>query len=96
MPDGAQALPRWRRTLDRLQGRQRRYKATFGGPDGKWVLNDLYRHAGMSRPPHVPGDPYSTAYQIGAQSMMLHIARTMGQSADSMLKAAQEAALDHD
>jgi hypothetical protein len=87
MPDGGEK--RFGR-LNILRRRQQRYKAVFAGIDGEWVLADLYRKAGIMRPCHVPGDPCSSAFQDGAQSLVKHIALTLGESADRMLRRTQE------
>ena len=52
------------------------YVVAFGpkcGPAQEAVLRDLYEEGGMMKRSHVPGDPYATAFNEGARSVVLHI-----------------------
>ena len=45
------------------------YRTIFKGPQGERVLADLC---------HVPGDPYSTAYNDGRRSVIIDLLRYLG------------------
>lgn len=49
------------------------YKAVFGTPQGKRVLQDLMAKGGLLQSNYVPGDSHGTAYNEGARSLVLHI-----------------------
>lgn len=68
----------------------RAYKALFQGADGtlnpaaRTVLADLRWHCCAYRPVHVPGDPYSTAYQDGRREVFLRIVAFLGLEEDTL------------
>lgn len=82
--------PAWYRRLNILQGRQQRYQAVFSGPDGEWVLADIYRKCRVHLSSHTPGDPYHTAYCEGIREVAVEIARILGEDADTMLRRANQ------
>lgn len=57
----------------RMKEQRLRYRSLFASDDGKWVLGNLATACVFQQDPHVPGDPYTTAYNAGKQFMMLHI-----------------------
>lgn len=62
--------------FERLKERQDRYRAVFDSEDnGRWVLADLVKTCGFGQDAHVPGDPYTTHYNVGKQFLLLHIRR---------------------
>lgn len=73
--------------FDRLRRRQATYQAVFAStPEGKRVLAELCRKAGLDRDVFVPGDPYQTAYQAGARRLVLHILNSLHMSEAEMLR----------
>lgn len=57
-------------------GMLRNYVATFESSAGREVFRDLVQHY-LYRTSHVPGDPYTTAYQEGQRSVVLAIRKAM-------------------
>lgn len=53
------------------------YKKVFAGKDGEVVLADLMKAGGCFGTTFVPNDPYSSAYNEGARSMILRILDTV-------------------
>ena len=51
------------------------YRTIFEGPQGERVLADLCHRHGIFDPCHVPGDPYSTAYNDGRRSVVVDLLR---------------------
>ncbi len=49
------------------------YKELFGTDIGQKVLMDLMKNHGVLQSLHCPGDPYSTAFNDGARSVVLRI-----------------------
>lgn len=49
------------------------YQKVFGTPEGKKVLWDLMKSGGVLVQSHVAGDPYGTAFNDGARSIVLRI-----------------------
>lgn len=74
------------------------YLEVFGGDAGEAVLADLLKFCGEGMDPHVPGDPYSTANNVGKQQIANRIIRTMHMPADTVrrLVEQQEAAITAD
>ena len=54
------------------------YRTIFEGPQGERVLTDLCHRHGIFDPCHVPGDPYSTAYNDGRRSVVVDLLRYLG------------------
>ncbi len=54
------------------------YRTIFEGPQGQRVLADLCHRHGIFDPCHVPGDPYSTAYNDGRRSVIVDLLRYLG------------------
>ena len=54
------------------------YRTIFEGPQGQRVLADLCHRHGIFGPCHVPGDPYSTAYNYGRRSVVVDLLRYLG------------------
>ena len=54
------------------------YRTIFEGPQGERVLADLCHRHGIFDPCHVPGDPYSTAYNDGRRSGIVDLRRYWG------------------
>ena len=54
------------------------YRTIFEGPQGQRVLADLCHRHGIFDPCHVPGDPYSTAYNDGRRSVVVDLLRYLG------------------
>ena len=54
------------------------YRTIFKGPQGERVLADLCHRHGIFDPCHVPGDPYSTAYNDGRRSVIVDLLRYLG------------------
>ena len=54
------------------------YRTIFEGPQGERVLADLCHRHGIFDPWHVPGDPYSTAYNDGRRSVVVDLLRYLG------------------
>ena len=54
------------------------YRTVFEGPQGQRVLADLCHRHGIFDPCHVPGDPYSTAYNDGRRSVVVDLLRYLG------------------
>ena len=54
------------------------YRTIFEGPQGQRVLADLCHRHGIFDPCHVPGDPYSTAYNDGRRSVIIDLLRYLG------------------
>ena len=54
------------------------YRTIFKGPQGERVLADLCHRHGIFDPCHVPGDPYSTAYNDGRRSVVVDLLRYLG------------------
>jgi hypothetical protein len=49
------------------------YKATFGTPEGKRVLADILKRAGMLETSMVEGDPAMTSFNEGKRALALSI-----------------------
>jgi len=49
------------------------YQKVFGTHEGKKVLWDLMKSGGILQSSRVPGDPYGTAFNEGARSIVLGI-----------------------
>ena len=54
------------------------YRTIFKGPQGERVLADLCHRHGIFDPCHVPGDPYTTAYNDGRRSVVVDLLRYLG------------------
>ena len=54
------------------------YRTIFEGPQGQRVLADLCHRHGIFDPCHVPGDPYTTAYNDGRRSVVVDLLRYLG------------------
>ena len=54
------------------------YRSIFEGPQGERVLADLCHRHGIFDPCHVPGDPYTTAYNDGRRSVVVDLLRYLG------------------
>ena len=53
--------------------RAAKYRAVFGSPTGREVLEDLQRFTGFMETSHCPGDPCTTSFREGRRSVYLHI-----------------------
>jgi hypothetical protein len=66
------------------------YRLVFGTPAGRRVLADLYRECGMNAQLHVPGDPFSTAFNTGKHRIGQRIAGLLGEPDDKVRKRLAE------
>lgn len=60
--------------------RNRDFKTVFGTEEGKRVLGHIYKMCGMNRQPHVPGDPYDSAFHMGKMRVGQGIQGILSQS----------------
>lgn len=49
------------------------YQQVFDTPAGDMVQKDILRFCGVLEVDHVPGDPYTTAFNSGKRAAALHI-----------------------
>lgn len=66
------------------------YAELFKSDIGQKVLYDLLRCHGVLGACHVPGDPYSTAFNDGARSVVLRIMKRSKMDINAFLKAVDE------
>jgi len=71
--------------LVEFYNRRDNYAKTFGTPEGKAVLADIYRAAGLDRPSYVEGKPDRTAYNEGLKRIGLRIKNILDHS-DEQIK----------
>ena len=84
-----QAAERFGR-LTQLRWRQRDYRSVFSGEQGRRVLADLYKYAGLMAQSHVPGDPLDTAFREGARRVALRIAAVMEHEPTELLEVLED------
>lgn len=88
-------MPReWTERMVFLTGRSARYRHVFGSPEGKQVLRDILRFCGINADPHVPGDPFTSAYNNGRQRVARHIIGVMETDEVKAMRIAQREAED--
>ena len=68
------------------------YQSLFGTPDGRLVLVDLMKEAGMLEVGSL--DPYEGPYQTGRRSMVLHIMAKLRMDYERLLELSQERPVD--
>ncbi len=56
------------------------YKDIFLSPQGARVLEDLSKFCHEKISGHTPGDPYSTAFRVGCQRVMLYIRQKLDET----------------
>jgi hypothetical protein len=61
-----------------------KYRRTFSGKDGEAVLEDLKRRCSIARTPFVPGQPDTTAFNNGRQSVFMHIQNMVTSDPDAL------------
>ena len=61
------------------------YKRTFDSPDGKKVLADLFKCCHMTTST-MDKDPYETAFNEGARSVVLRILKTINTDVEALNK----------
>jgi hypothetical protein len=67
------------------------YKQVFSTKEGKAVLYDLMKGNFMiSSTPHVPGDPYSTAVNIGRSEVVKNILHILKIDPEAFLKLEEQ------
>lgn len=71
-----------------LVRRRALYRATFGTPEGRMVLADLYAFCRVGDPVIVPGDPMLTGFNDGARRVGLRIAKMLDMSDEEILRMA--------
>lgn len=60
------------------------YKSVFTSERGKNVLKDLMKRSSFISSSHVPGDPYTSAYNEGARGVVVHILRVLKMDLNKM------------
>jgi len=81
--------------------RRGRYKRTFSGPDGNWVLRDLLHRAHVGEPSSAYDevgriDAGASAFRDGRRSLALEIARELNLSDAEILRQAKETNYEQD
>lgn len=66
------------------------YKELFESDVGRKVLFSLIKSYGVLNSTHVPGDPYSTAFNEGQRSVVLMIMRKAKTDIKKFLKALED------
>lgn len=66
------------------------YTTVYRMPEGKMIIDDLLRKAGLLEVSHVIGDPSTTAFRDGRRSMGLEILDAMRWTEGELVKLAQE------
>lgn len=66
------------------------YTTLYRMPEGKMVIDDLLRKAGLLEVSHVIGDPSTTAFRDGRRSMGLEVLDAMRWTEGELVKLAQE------
>jgi len=64
----------------KLVPRNRSYRHTFSSEEGKAVLADIYKFAGLDRPSYVEGCSDRMAYNEGMKRVAMHIKGILSQS----------------
>lgn len=72
------------------------YKKVFSTPEGKRVLADLAKKAGLLATNYVPNDPHGTSYNEGARSIVLHIFKSTKTDITNLTSRILEAEEDAD
>lgn len=70
------------------------YRVAFGTPEGKRVLRDLIKRAGVLAPAAVAGDPGMTHFRDGRASVVKDIMKVLSLDEDDLLDLARQ--LDED
>jgi hypothetical protein len=73
----------WRRKV-------KAYHKVFDTPEGKIVLHDIYKIAGIDLPSYVENCPDKTSYNEGAKYVARHIKNTLNQSTADIDKFLEE------
>jgi hypothetical protein len=77
--------------LPDLIGRHKRWKAVFGSEMGRMVLRELLLECRLDGNSFVPGDPYGTAFNAGAEEVGRRVLRILREDpAEMMDKLEQE------
>lgn len=66
-----------------------RYHKVFGTEDGELVLHDMMKSCHMMEPSFDP-NPYETAFNEGARSVVLRILRTIKTDPDALLRMVEQ------
>lgn len=72
-----------------LKETQRKFRKTFEGNDGEFVLGELYKFCGLLDEPF-HSDPYKNAYEQGKRRVALHIAGVLGMDIEETAKLVAE------
>lgn len=68
------------------------FKNVFKGKEGQEVLKYLAKDLKAYKPSHVPGDPYSTAFNDGMKQAYFLIVGIVGQNEETIRQAIQQEA----
>jgi hypothetical protein len=66
------------------------YKKTFSTDEGKMVLMDLVKSSGMMASSFVANDPYATAFNEGARSIVVRLIDTIQIDPEKYIKMLEE------
>lgn len=85
---------RFTNRFDRSRAVRDDYREVFGTEAGGRVLSEIVRNAGMHLDAFTPGDPHSTSYMVGRQSVAKSILRAMDITDDELRRLIRENAYD--
>lgn len=66
------------------------YKKVFANPEGEEVISDLMQLTGHFSQSHVPGDPYSTAFNDGQKNVVNTILRAIQLNPERYIELVEE------
>lgn len=72
-----------------FQTRQQLYRRVFNTPEGQYVLADLYKFCGVERQAYNLTNTNDVLFAEGMRRVALHIHQALNESADDMLKRAE-------
>lgn len=66
------------------------YEKVFSTDEGKRVLSEIFKYCHVDGKSHIPGDPYTTAYNLGQLDVAIHISGMLSKSVQQMFDASKE------
>lgn len=77
-----------RERLRRLTGKYKKYETVFGSEEGKYVLADIIREAGLYLPSYETGSFDHTAYNEGSRRLAMYINNMAGMTPEEAKRIA--------